>query len=278
MVLKETRRSQLYVPGNNEKMIRKSATLNADSIIFDLEDSVPQDKKEEARKLISELLREMDFGKKEICIRINPTSSIESMKDLIFAYKEDKIDCLVVPKSEGELDKIYYATNKKVIALIETVKGFLNIRKILNADGIIAVTWGSADFAVSAGGKEEAYSKNLYIKTKVVLAAREAGIDAIDKVYFDISNSEGFKQECLESKSLGFNGKQVIHPSQIDIANEVFSPSRDEIEWAKRIIEEMEKAKERGIAAITVDNKLVDLVHIRMAKKILSLAEKLEKG
>lgn len=275
MVVKETRRTQLYVPGNNEKIIRKSATLNSDSIIFDLEDAVPLEQKEEARNLISKLLKEIDFGNKEICLRINPISTIESMKDLIFAYKEDRIDCLVVPKSEGELDKLHYATNKKVIALIETVKGFLNINKIIDADGVVAVSWGAADFSISAGGKEEAYSKNIYVKTKIVLAARHAGIDAIDKVYFDLSNIEGFKQECIEAKSLGFNGKQIIHPSQIEIANQIFSPSKDEIEWAKRVLAEMEKAKEMGKGAIRVDDKLIDLVHVRLAKKILSLVEKI---
>jgi len=193
MTVKETRRTQIYVPGNNEKMIKKAVTFNVDSIILDLEDSVPLDYKEEARNTISKLLKEIDFGNKEICVRINSIGNIEGLKDLVFLYKEDKIDCIVVPKSEGELDKVHFATNKAIIALVETAKGLLNIENMLNAEGVVAVTWGSADLSFSVGGKEERYAKNEFVRTKIVLAAKHFGIDAIDKVYFNLSDLEGFK-------------------------------------------------------------------------------------
>jgi len=270
------RRSQLFVPGNNEHMIRKAALeLRPDSVIIDLEDAVPIDGKENARKLISELLPQLDWGNKELCVRVNAPNTPWFYGDIDTVMKIDNVRCIVIPKAEFDLGFIYKATGKEIEPLIETARGLLNIEEVVRSEGVTAVSYGIADFALSVGGVLQAYESNQVLRTMVVSAARAYGVDPIDRVYFDIKNIEGFRRECVEAKSLGFVGKQVIHPSQIPIANEVFSPSKEEIEWARRVVEAYEKAVREGRGAISLDGQLVDHVHYRLAKRILDFANQL---
>ena len=267
------RRSQLYVPSNSEKMIRKSVELNADSIIFDLEDAVPPEDKERARELLGKMLKELNWGKRELCVRINSLQLLDSYQDISFIAREDKISCIVVPKAENDLSFLYKATGRNLIPLIETAKGVVKIEDIVRSEGVVGISYGIADLSLSLGGDYTFYENNQYIKTLIVTMARAYDIDAIDKVYFDLKNLEGFRKECVEAKKLGYVGKQVIHPSQVDIANEVFSPTKEEIEWAKRVIEAYENAKKEGRGAIRLDDKLVDYVHYKIARKILEFQE-----
>ncbi|MFP3173227.1 MAG: CoA ester lyase [Vulcanisaeta sp.] len=270
------RRSQLFVPGNNEHMIRKAALeLRPDSVIIDLEDAVPIDGKENARKLISELLPQLDWGNKELCVRVNAPNTPWFYGDIDTVMKIDNVRCIVIPKAEFDLGFIYKATGKEIEPLIETARGLLNIEEVVRSEGVTAVSYGIADFALSVGGVLQAYESNQVLRTMVVSAARAYGVDPIDRVYFDIKNIEGFRRECVEAKSLGFVGKQVIHPSQIPIANEVFSPSKEEIEWARRVVEAYEKAVREGRGAISLDGQLVDHVHYRLARRILDFANQL---
>ncbi|BDC18820.1 CoA ester lyase [Acidianus sp. HS-5] len=250
-------------------MIRKSVELNADSIIFDLEDAVAPEDKEKARDLLVKLLKELDWGKRELCVRINSLQLIESYKDIATIGKEDKINCIVIPKAENDLSFLYMATGKFLIPLIETAKGMTKIEDIARSEGVSAISYGIADLSLSLGGDYTYYEKNEFVKTQIVITAKTYGVDAIDKVYFDLKNLEGFRMECEEAKKLGYLGKQVIHPSQIDIANQIFSPSKEEMEWAKRVIEAYEKAKIEGKGATRLDDKLVDYVHYKIAKKII---------
>ncbi|AOL17154.1 citryl-CoA lyase [Sulfolobus sp. A20] len=263
------RRSQLYVPSISEKMIRKSVELNADSIIFDLEDAVPPEDKERAREILIKLIKELDWGKRELCVRINSLQLSESFKDLATISKEEKITCIVVPKTENDLSFLFKATGKTLIPLIETAKGIAKIEDIVRSEGVEAISYGIADLSLSLGGDFTFYEKNEFIKTYIVNIAKAYDVDAIDKVYFDLKNQEGFRKECEEARKLGYVGKQVIHPSQVEIANQVFSPSKEEIEWARRVIEAYEKAKKEGRGAIRLDDKLVDYVHYKIAKRII---------
>ena len=263
------RRSQLYVPANSEKMIRKSTELEADSVIFDLEDAVPPEEKENARNLLSKLVKELEWGKKELCVRINPLQTVESFSDLLTVSKLEKINCIVVPKAENDLSFLHKATGKILIPLIETAKGLVKIEDIIRSEGVSAVSYGIADLSLSLGGDYKFYERNEYVKTLIVSVAKAYDVDPIDKVYFDLKDLEGFKRECEEAKKLGYVGKQVIHPSQIGIANTVFSPSKEEIEWAMRVVDAYEKARKEGRGAIRLDDKLVDYVHYRIAKRIL---------
>lgn len=270
------RRSQLFVPGNNERMIRKAALeLNPDSVIIDLEDAVPVNAKEDARRLIRELLPQLDWGNKELCVRVNAPDTPWFYGDVDTVVRIDNVRCIVVPKAEFSLDFIYRATGREIEPIIETARGLLNLEDIVRSEGVTAVSYGVADFALSVGGSLQAYESNQVIKTMVVAAARAYGVDPIDRVYFDIKDLDGFRRDCVEAKSLGFVGKQVIHPSQIPIANEVFSPSKEEVEWARRVVEAYERAVKEGRGAINLDGKLVDYVHYRLARRILEIAKQL---
>jgi citrate lyase subunit beta/citryl-CoA lyase len=275
------RRSQLFVPGNDEHKIRKSLELKCDSIIFDLEDAVPANEKSKARDLLARLLSELDWEggnnnkkkmRKELCLRVNPINSPYFDSDVSKFNEEEKISSLVIPKAEGggALGRAQgLSGGKNLIPLIETARGLLQIEDIVRTQGVVAVSFGAADFANSVGGSTKAYSGNVYVKTKIAVAARAYGVDPIDNVYFDLSNLEGFREEAIRSKELGFVGKQVVHPAQIEIANEVFSPSAEEVERAKRVVEAYEQASSLGAGAIRMNDELVDAVHYRSAKLLL---------
>lgn len=263
-------RSQLYVPANNEKMIRKTETIKSDSFIFDLEDAVPDHEKNKARDLLLQLLPQLNIKESVVCVRINSMYSKEFSRDLDFILKNDRIDCIVVPKAESEISFLNKITGRKIIPIIETAKGLVRLEEVVRSEGVVGVSWGAADLANSLRANVKEIEKSEYIRLRIVTTARTYDVSPIDKVFFDVKDLEGFKKECEIAKSLGFDGKQVIHPNQVTIANEVFSPSKEEIEWAKKVVEEYEKSSSAGRGAITIDGKLVDAVHYRIAKRILS--------
>ncbi len=266
------RRSQLYVPANNERMLSKASTLDADSVIFDLEDSVPPEAKEGARSILQRVVGELDWSSKEVCVRINPLTSIESHRDILLVAGLERVDAIVVPKADVGLGSIYAATGKWLIPIIETARGLLRVEDIVCEEGVVAVTWGAADMAFSFGGSVDAFSANAYVRTKVAAAAVTHGVEAIDKVYFDVDDVEGFAADAREAKKYGFSGKQVIHPNQIAPANTIFSPTREEVEWAQKILEVYEEGRRSGRGAVRLNNELVDEVHVRIARNILGRA------
>ena len=250
-------------------MVLNSLQLEEDLIIFDLEDAVPEDKKEAARDYILNFLQEPKQLKK-IAIRINSMETPYFYKDIHAIYESNvKLDYIVIPKAEVGISQIYRLLGIPLIPLIETAKGIKNIGNILSEEGVYMVSWASADLSFSLHGNINGYAKNDYIATKVAVEARAAGLDPIDKVYFDLQDSDGFREESIRSKNIGYAGKQVIHPSQVKIANEVFSPSKDEIEWAKNVIKTYNEAIQNNRGAIRLGGKLIDSVHIRMAESIL---------
>ncbi|MCL4519551.1 MAG: CoA ester lyase [Thaumarchaeota archaeon] len=276
------RRSQLFVPGNDErKMIKSFEELDCDSIVLDLEDAVPEDSKSAARSTVMRFLTETTkkTGGKEICVRINPLGSPFSKEDALSMKGIERIDALVVPKAEDKekLSELHDLTGKNLILLIETARGLVEMPNVVQAKGVIAVAFGAADFANSLGGNVRSYLRNSYVKTKIAVVARAFGVDPIDNVYFDLSDIEGFRKEAIESRDLGYTGKQVIHPSQIALANEIFSPSNEQISRAKEIIDAYEKAMREGTGAIRFKNELVDAVHYRQAKELVEKQESIEK-
>ncbi len=269
------RRSQLFVPANDERKVRKSVSLGADSIILDLEDSVPSTEKSTARDMLSKLFRELDWGRGETCVRINKIGSTYSKGDIEFVRKEEKIKAIILPKAESLPSSIHKSTGKSLIPLVETAKGLSNIDNLAKSEGVVALSYGPADLANSVGGETEAYSRNVFVKTLIVISASSYGIDAIDGVYFDLNNGEGFKNEASESRKLGYVGKHVIHPSQITMANEIYSPNDRETDEARKIVEAYKRAMGKNVGAIRVDDKLVDAVHYRRAEDILQRAKEI---
>ena len=263
------RRSQLYVPANNPRMISKAATLEADSIVFDLEDGVPPEEKTAARKALGAAIGKADWGRRELAVRINAPGTAEGGQDISTLSAQPRIHAFVVPKAESDLTPLAKRTGKDLIPLIETARGLLHVEEVVRSEGVVAVSYGAGDLATSVGGDIAAYGRNVTVKTLVVVAAAAYGLDAIDNVFFDLADEEGFRAAALEAKRLGYVGKQVVHPDQVRLANEVFSPTAYELREAREIVEAYEAAAREGRGAIRVQDLLVDAMHVRWAKRVL---------
>jgi citrate lyase subunit beta/citryl-CoA lyase len=271
------RRSLLFVPGNNERMLRKamSNALVCDCVIIDLEDSVPFEQKENARKLIRKILAESKTGKnenKKIYLRINQLDSSLSKADISSFMKEERIENFVVPKAEEKgIKQLYHRTGKNILSIIESSKGFLQIENIARSKGVDGVAYGAADMALSMRGTVETFRDNEYIRTRLAVVARSYGIDPIDQVFFDLNDIAALRKEAKFAKSLGYSGKLLIHPSQIDIVNQVFSTTSEQDRlWAKQVIEAYEESIKKGTkGAIRLNGQLIDAVHYKLAKDIL---------
>ncbi|MDV3243643.1 MAG: CoA ester lyase [Nitrososphaerales archaeon] len=270
------RRSQLYVPGNNERMMEKASGLEADSVILDLEDAVPEEQKEEALRLVARLSRELEWGDRELCVRVNARGSSRFAKELSTIKPLKRLQTIVLPKAEGDCSAVHARTGKGVIPIIETAEGLMNLREISRSRGIVALTYGAADYAASVGGSVSAYLDSEVLKTMIVAASRSARVSAVDNVFFDLNDKEGFRRQAAMARSLGFAGKQIVHPSQIPIANEVFSPTKAEVEWAERVLKEFQRASAKERGAVRVDGSLVDAVHYRLAKELLERRDAVE--
>lgn len=272
MVVALARRSMLFVPGMDERKVRKALSIPADSIILDLEDSVPVTEKDRARDAVVGFLRDLDWGSKEVCVRINSIYTENGLRDLIALSRADRVDCIVVPKAESDLSFIYRLTGIEIVPIVETAKGFISLESIATSEGVSGITWGPADLALSVGGDLRSFENSSYIRIRLALVANAYGIDPIDKVYFGIDDLEGFRRDCIEAKKMGYIGKTVVHPAQVEVANQVFTPSREEVEWAKEVVEVYEQALKTGRGAVKHRNQLIDAVHYRIARRILERA------
>jgi citrate lyase subunit beta/citryl-CoA lyase len=279
-------RSYLFVPGKKNNVVEKAVSSDADFVIIDLEDAVAISEKENAREIVKEAL--LNFKeKKPIYIRINDISTPFWEEDVKYAATYGAHG-IVVPKAESRegIQKVcrslrsYFLLNGdkervadfKVIPLIETAKGVQFVYDIAGADPFIErLAFGYIDYSLdincelTPGGIEL-----LYTRSQIVVASRAAEIDApIDAVYPNIKNPEGLEAETRHAKQLGFRAKLIIHPKQIDVVHNVFSPTEQEIEEAKAIVEQFEKAEKEGIASISVNDSLVDYPVYKKAKDVL---------
>jgi citrate lyase subunit beta/citryl-CoA lyase len=182
----------------------------------------------------------------------------------------------MLPKIE-EVPSHVTNSGKEINALIETAKGLTNLSTIASAKGISALSFGPQDFANSVGGSVEAYRMNVFVKTSIAVTAKAWGLDPVDGVFFELANLDGFREETKASKDLGYVGKQVVHPAQIEIANNVFGVSQEDISRATNLVEAYEKASQENVGALRIEDKLVDAVHYREAKAILQRAHEEEK-
>lgn len=266
------RRSQLYVPANNPRMIEKAASLPADSVVIDLEDAVPPEQKEDARATFLAAVGAVDWGTRELCVRMNALGTPEAARDLEAIRAVERVQTILVPKADTNLSRLGRSTGKGLLPLIESPQGLTWIEDVVRSEGIVAVSYGAGDLATFMGGDIAAYARNPYVKTRIVTVAAAYGVDALDRVFFDLNDSEGFRTEALESRDLGYVGKQVVHPTQVDLANEVFSPAPEDVAWAQEVVQAYESAASQGRGALRVRGRLVDAVHYRWAKKVLERA------
>jgi len=282
-----SRRALLYMPGDDRRKIEKGTTLGVDCICMDMEDGTAINKKAEARAVISQAMKELDFGDSERCIRINSIGSGFEKDDLASTLAA-RPDTIVVPKIEtaeqvkwvSEQIESYELSNQlklggiRLLIGLETAKGILNLKEIAEADKRLeAIIFGAEDYAASVGAtRTKEATEVLYARSMVVAACAANDLQAIDMVYIDFKNSEGLRAEAEQGAGLGFSGKQVIHPNQVPVAQEAFTPSNEAIAYAKRVVESFESSQKEGKGAYALDGKMIDMPLLKNAQKVLDRA------
>jgi citrate lyase subunit beta/citryl-CoA lyase len=293
-------RSELAVPGSNPEFIEKAAASEADYVFLDLEDAVAPPEKEQARKNVIAALHEIDWRGlgKTVSVRINGLDTHYMYRDVVDVMEQagDRVDTLLVPKVgvpadlylvEALVNQIEQAkgfrTRVATEALIETALGMANVEAIAASGGRLeALHFGVADYAasnrartVSIGGLNPDYPGDQwhFALSRMTVACRAYGLRAIDGPFGDFGDPDGFRAAARRAAALGIEGKWAIHPSQVALANEVFSPPEAEVDRARRIVEELRRAESEGKGAAAVDGKMVDAASERMARTVIELAD-----
>lgn len=280
MTVLRPRRSVLYMPGSNARALEKARSLSADALILDLEDAVAPDAKELARQQVADAVKAGGFGKREVIIRINGLSTPWGEDDLKAAVAAGP-DAVLVPKisSPDELHaidaKIGNAAKLDVWAMVETPQAILNIAAVAAAGGRLSCfVMGTNDLIKEIRGTHTPDRLNLSAALGLsVLAARQNGLAVIDGVYNDIQDADGFAAICHQGRAFGFDGKTLIHPSQLEACNAVFAPSPAEVEAARKVIAAFELPENKGKGAIKVDGRMVELLHAEIAKQTVALSD-----
>ena len=282
-----SRRALLYMPGDDRRKIEKATTLGVDCICMDLEDGTALNKKAEARGVIAQAMRELDFGKSERCIRINSVGSGFEKDDLTAALATGP-DTIVLPKVEsaeqvrwvsGEIES-YELSNGlpmgriRLLAGLETAKGVLNLKEIAGADKRLdALIFGGEDFAASLGATRSSEAAELlYARQAVVTACAAHEIQAIDIVYIDFRNTEGLRREAQQGADWGFVGKQIIHPNQVGPVQAAFTPADEAIAYARRVVATFATSQGEGKGAYALDGKMIDMPLLKSAQNVLARA------
>jgi citrate lyase subunit beta/citryl-CoA lyase len=277
----------LYVPGNNSGMVKDAHIYRPDSLMFDLEDSVALREKDAARFLVFNALKTLFYGGIEKVVRVNGLDTPYGRDD-VDAMVAAGVDTIRLPKTETaadivQIEQVVAAAESrygrpigstKLMAAIESAKGILNAKEIaLASPRLVGIAIGAEDFATDLHTTRSPEGTELLVaRSLLVMAARAAGIMALDTVYSDVNNEEGFEKEVRLAKQLGFDGKSVIHPNQIPIVNAVYAPTKSEIEKALRVTAAMKEAEAKGSGVVSVDGKMVDKPIVERALRNLELA------
>jgi citrate lyase subunit beta/citryl-CoA lyase len=284
------RRSVLYMPGSNARALEKAKTLPADGVILDLEDSVAPEAKDAARQQVAGAVKAGGFGGREVFIRVNGVDTPWHAEDLSAAAHAAP-DAILVPKvsSADTLELIGrrlldMGTNHKtrVWAMIETPLAIFNILSIAaeardSETRLTGFVMGTNDLAKDTRAHlVPGRAPMLPWLSMCVAAARIHGIDILDGVYNDIGNADGFIKECVQGAELGFDGKTLIHPNQIEACNGVFSPSPAEVEQARKVIAAFELPENKGKGVVSIDGRMVERLHAEMARRTVAIAEAIE--
>ena len=285
--MSKLRRTMMYVPGNNPGMLVDSGIYGADSIMFDLEDSVAMTEKDAARNLVYQTLKHFKVEGLETVVRINGLDGPHGQKD-IEAVVRGGVDVIRLPKTETaqdilDVESIVERIEKeigievgtvKLMAAVESPLGVLNAYAIATSSKrMIGIAIGAEDYVTSMKTTRSANGIELIsARSQLVMAARAAGIAALDTVYSDLSNMEGFKDEVNLIKQLGFDGKSVINPRQIEVVHQIYKPTEKEIEEAVEVMRAIEEAKEKGSGVIALNGKMIDKPIVERAERVLVMA------
>jgi citrate lyase subunit beta/citryl-CoA lyase len=278
------RRSVLYMPGANERALEKAKGIDADALILDLEDAVSPDAKVEARDRVCAAVVSGEYGHRELAIRVNGIGTEWHDADIAAAAAAGP-DAVLVPKvnSAAEVLQLVAALESagasdhtKLWAMIETPIALLHAEEICAAhDRLTVIVMGTNDVVNETYGLHVP-GRNPLVLTAIsisLLAARAAGKVILDGVYNDVKNAEGFEAEARQGREMGFDGKTLIHPSQVDPANAAFGPSADEVEHAQAMVATFDEAKAAGKGVVTFNGRMVEELHVRDAKRILAIAD-----
>ncbi len=281
------RRSMLYMPGSNARALEKGRTLSADALILDLEDAVAPDAKVLARKQITDAVQAGGYGGREIIVRINPLASPWGHDDLA-AIAASGADAILLPKVESaamvhdlEMQMVGAGAPESmdVMCMMETPLGMLHAEAVAGASSRIScLVMGTADLVKELQASHT--DARLPVLTSLglcLLAARAFGLAILDGVHLDLADDEGFAEACVQGLELGFDGKTLIHPKTIAKANEVFSPSPEEVAFSHRIIAAHGEAAAQGQGVVLVDGRLIENLHVENAKRLVALAEAIER-
>ncbi len=282
------RRSFLYVPGSEAAKVTKAASLGPDAVILDFEDAVAEDRKAAARTLVREFLPAQPRGRVEWLIRVNATDSPHFNADLVAAVAAGP-DAIVIPKVTKP-ETLQYVDNRlvdaewsaqrplgsiKLFAMIESARAVINAFAIATATPRLAgLLLGHVDLSLDIGitPGPAGYGTILHARCQLVLAAKAAGVDLIDCVYLNIRNEEGLLSEAAQAAALGFAGKQAIHPGQLPLIHEAFTPTPRRVERAKRILAVWEQAQAEGKGVVALDGELIELPIVALERRVLERA------
>ncbi len=279
-------RSLIFVPGNNPRFLEKAKKLQADIVCFDLEDSVPDNEKDNARNLIKSALKSRKSYESSIFVRTNSPLSGKIPADLKQIVQKG-IDGIVIPKVNNtkELKKIEKTISSlektrklkpiQLIPSIESTEGVVNTYNIASSSKrVCAVVFGVFDLLNDIGVEYTKDSEGAkYSRSKIPVDAHAAGVAAIDGIWQDLKDTKGLEKDCILGKSLGYTGKSIIHPDHIAIAHKLFHPNKSEIEWAEKVCKTYLESTKKGKGATTVEGKMIDEVHFKQAKAILELVK-----
>jgi len=284
------RRSVLYMPGSNARALEKAKTLPADGVILDLEDAVAPDAKEQARRQVTDAVKAGGFGGREVFIRVNGIDTPWHADDLAAAAAAGP-DAILVPKigRVEQLERIGQRlldmhTNHKtrVWAMIETPEAVFNINALAaeardSETRLAGFVMGTNDLAKETRARlVPGRAPMVSWLALCLLAAHGHGIDILDGVYNDLSDAKGFDAECIQARDMGFDGKTLVHPNQIEPCNAVFSPSADEVVHARKLIAAFELPENKGKGVVQVDGRMVERMHAEMARRTVAIAEAIE--
>jgi citrate lyase subunit beta / citryl-CoA lyase len=271
------RRSVLFMPGSNARALEKARTLPADALVLDLEDAVAPDAKAQARAQVVAALRAGGYGPREVVVRVNALGTPWARDDVAAVASVD-VDAVLLPKVESAetVSAVLSAlgSGPAVWCMLETPRGILNASTIARASARVgALVMGTSDLTKDLHAHTTPGRTALVTSLQLcVLAARAAGVTALDGVHLDLEDEAGFAAACRQAAEFGFDGKTLIHPRQIAIANDVFAPAAAEVDWARRVIAAHADALAHGRGIVVLDGRLIENLHVDDARRVLALA------